>query len=224
MSRLIDLSGQRFGRLLVIERDTSKSPKERKYRTLWKCKCDCGKEVVVWANNLVRGHTLSCGCYKIETFIGRETEHGMSDTRLYEIWKGMRRRCLDPKRNSYHNYGGRGIVVCADWENDFGAFQKWAVENGYKDGLTVDRKNNDGPYSPENCKWASIKEQANNRRTNRYIDVFGEHLTISEAAQKYGIKPCTIRARIEHGWMPERAVSIILGETVKMDQIIGGAE
>lgn len=118
MSRLIDLSGQRFGRLLAIERDTSRSPKERKYRTLWKCKCDCGKEVVVWANNLVRGHTLSCGCYKIETFLDREIEHGMSDTRLYEIWKGMRRRCLDPKRNSYHNYGGRGIVVCADWEND----------------------------------------------------------------------------------------------------------
>ena len=91
MGRLIDLSGKRFGRLLAIERDTSRSPKERKYRTLWKCKCDCGKEVVVWANNLVRGHTLSCGCYKIETFIDRETEHGMSDTRLYEIWKGMSR-------------------------------------------------------------------------------------------------------------------------------------
>ena len=74
MGRLIDLSGKRFGRLLAIERDTSRSPKERKYRTLWKCKCDCGKEVVVWANNLVRGHTLSCGCYKIETFIDRETE------------------------------------------------------------------------------------------------------------------------------------------------------
>lgn len=137
MGRLIDLSGKRFGRLLAIERDTSRSPKERKYRTLWKCKCDCGKEVVVWANNLVRGHTLSCGCYKIETFIDRETEHGMSDTRLYEIWKGMRRRCLDPKRNSYHNYGGRGIVVCADWENDFKAFQKWAIENGYKNGLLL---------------------------------------------------------------------------------------
>lgn len=128
---------------------------------------------------------------------------------------------MTQKRNSYHNYGGRGIVVCADWENDFKAFQKWAIENGYKNGLTIDRKNNDGPYSPENCKWATIKEQANNRRTNRYIDVFGEHLTISEAAQKYGIKPCTIRARIEHGWAPERAVSIRPGETVKLDDIIG---
>lgn len=225
MSKLIDLTGKRFGRLVVERRITEISPKERNYRTLWQCRCDCGKTVIVWANNLVRGDTRSCGCYKSDLTSAREREHGMSDTRLYEIWKGMRRRCCDPKRNSYNNYGARGIFVCDEWDKSFNSFKDWALSSGYKDGMTIDREDNNGPYCPENCKWATMKEQANNRRTSRFIDVFGQHLTISQASEIFGIKSGTIRARLESGWSAEKAVSVHpKHHTCTLDEIIGGAE
>ena len=155
---LIDLTGQRFGRLTVLKRAETINK-----RTRWLCRCDCGEEVIVEAYNLKKGHTQSCGCLQREAASKANTTHGMRGSRLYRIWVCMHNRCYRKCYHAYNHYGGRGITICDEW-HDFQAFQYWAIENGYNDDLSIDRIDNDKGYYPDNCRWVTMEEQNRNKR------------------------------------------------------------
>ena len=181
-----DLTGLKFGRLTVIEKAGVTGQGKRGSRSLWRCKCDCGNEKVVVRNSIVTGNTQSCGCLGRETKKAMHLKHGMSKTRLWNIWINMRGRCERKSDASYPYYGGRGISICDEW-HDFEAFKNWAISHGYTDELTIDRKNPNGDYCPENCCWASRKEQSRNRRTTKKVVHSGEERTIGEIAEIEGI-------------------------------------
>lgn len=207
--KAIDLVGKRFGRLVVVERADNHSTNKHA-NAHWVCKCDCGNETVVDGHKLRRGHTKSCGCYHKDRLV----THGETNSRLYGIWKGLKWRCNSKSDRSYKYYGGRGIKVCDEWEADFQAFYDWAMENGYRDDLSIDRIDNDGNYEPENCRWVSAKEQANNRRNNIIITRNGETHTLAEWAEILGIKYSTLQKRIQGNWNIERAFAVyrLVGE------------
>jgi len=161
---LSDITNKTFNRLTVIkEVEPHITPCGTKKR-IFLCKCSCGNEKRVERGLLINGFTKSCGCLSLENTIKRSTTHGLKHHPLYSVWQNMKTRCYNPKTWNYKNYGGRGIKVCDEWRNDFKAFYDWAVNDGYSDGLSIDRRNNDGNYEPSNCKWSTAKEQANNRR------------------------------------------------------------
>ena len=191
----INIIGKRFGKLVVIKLVQEGNVHHRKYL----CLCDCGKTKVVSEDNLKRGHTKTCGCRNRGTY-------GFSGTRLYSIWLGMLSRCENPNMKNYRYYGARGISVCEEWHN-FENFRMWAICNGYKEGLTLDRINNYKQYSPSNCKWATMKEQTNHRRNSKLVTINGETHPISEWAKIVGIKEGTIRSRIWcRGWNTKKAI------------------
>lgn len=201
MSRMKDIEGRRFGSLTVLELHH----RGASGRSYWLCDCDCGNRCVVCGTNLVTGHTLSCGCLQRKVLLDRLTTHGQSKTRLYRIWKKMRRRCNIEDDPAYGDYGGRGITVCEEWE-DFPTFKQWADENGYSDKLTIDRINNGMGYSPHNCRWATNSMQANNRRSNRLVTYYGKTQNLKQWAKELGLDYKLVESRIVNlGWSVEDA-------------------
>jgi len=204
VGRFLNLTGQRFGRLVALKQ----VGKNKQQNANWLCICDCGNTVTISQSNLHRaskGYNTSCGCLRRENSRKQLTTHGLSETRLYEIWCGMKKRCFSPTDQAYSNYGGRGITICDEWLV-FERFYEWAMANGYQDHLTIERKDNNKGYSPGNCKWATMKEQANNTRRSHLITHNGQTMTVTAWAKSVGIKVNTLWARIKKGWPVERAL------------------
>lgn len=201
MRKCIDLTNKKFGRLTVIKRVENKGKE-----TCWLCKCDCGNEKIIKAKNLKSGTTQSCGCLHKEKTQKINYKHGLRKTRLYNTWANMKKRCYNKNDKRYKNYGGRGIIMCDEWQNDFMSFYNWAINNGYKENLTIDRIDVNGNYEPNNCRWATIKIQANNTTTNHYITYNNETHTIAEWADILNINYAKLHARITKSkWNIERA-------------------
>jgi len=190
---MIKMVGNRYGRLFVAEElERYKSATGRTER-VFLCECDCGNKKIIKMHTLRSGNAISCGCYKIEYLSSTKSTHGMSDTKIYHVWQSMRRRCNVPADKAFANYGARGITVCAEWESDFSEFYKWAISNGYKEGLTIERINNNKGYSPNNCKWIPRDEQNRNRRMNHYLTHGSRKKTLQEWANEIGVNRCTLR-------------------------------
>lgn len=181
--RLIDLTGKRFGRLVVIRR------LDKNY---WLCKCDCGNQKEILGSNLRTGHSTSCGCYQKEVRAKNQYSHGYRHSRIYGVYGKIKGRCCNPNNPSYERYGGRGITMCDEWMNNPKAFCEWAYEHGYKEDAkygecTIDRIDNNKGYSPDNCRIANEKVQANNRRSNLLIEHNGETKTLAEWRDFFGM-------------------------------------
>lgn len=212
MSNLIDLTGKKFGRLTVIRRvKNAKSGKSR-----WLCRCSCSEqnELIVIGTDLTRGHTQSCGCFMREQSKKYNTKHGKLYTRLYKTWKNMKNRCNNPNSDDYRIYGAEGKTVCDEWLNNFQTFYDWSMANGYdetapKGQCTLERIDGTKGYSPDNCRWATAKEQANNTRRNHVIEYNGKKQTMKQWSEELHIKYSTLAARINtYRWDIDRAFEI----------------
>ena len=201
MPKLKDLTGQRFGRLVVIARDRS----EQARRVHWLCKCDCGELTSVGSEALSGGKTLSCGCLRREKSREKATKHGYAGTPLYKCWKRMKKRCFNPNESNFEHYGGRGITVCDAWLRPE-PFIEWALANGYREGLSIDRIDVNGNYEPANCRWVTLDEQKANKRNSRRVTLFGEQTNLNQIEKKYGVCHHTISARLAAGFTPEEAL------------------
>lgn len=202
--------GMRFGRLTVmVDSDPIVNPSGQKSRTL-KCLCDCGNTVTVRYSGLISGTTRSCGCLKRENSGKHLLKHGLAKLPEYKIWKDMRKRCNNENQSHYHRYGGRGISVCKEWD-DFEVFMK---DMGTRpEGTTIDRIDNDGGYSPDNCRWVSLKENSRNKEKTRFLTFNGETRCISEWSERLGIRRKLIHERIDqYGWSVERALTEPAGD------------
>lgn len=212
-SRVTDLAGLTFGRLRVLDH----AGRDRHGKSLWNCECQCGETKIVLAQSLVSGRTVSCGCHNRERAAEQVREnsknrrtHGQSGTPMYEVWRGAIRRCTDPSSWKYPDYGGRGIAVCARWmEPDGRGLLNFIADMGERpDGMTLDRIDPDGPYGPDNCRWATQSEQQNNRRNNRLVTYRGVTLTVAQWAAAIGLNDAALRERITRlSWPVERALT-----------------
>ncbi|HBF42328.1 MAG TPA: hypothetical protein DDW42_01620 [Desulfobacteraceae bacterium] len=201
MKKEKDLTGLTFGRLTALR------PGERKGKQLyWICLCECGNEVNVNKYALTSGHTKSCGCLFREVQKKINTTHGGTYSEEYTTWCSMKQRCYYVKNKRYKDYGGRGIKVCEKWKNDFTSFLN---DMGKRpNGMSIERKNNDGDYEPSNCKWATGKQQGRNNSNNNLIKILGETKTMVEWSEdeRCKVSYVALRMRIHRGWDPERAV------------------
>lgn len=201
------LTGKIYGRLVVVERNYNMN----KGGVWWTCQCSCGNIKSVKGSNLINGGTKSCGCYKSECSSARIkailTTHGGTGTRLHKIWECMKSRCSYSKGDAYKNYGGRGITVCDEWKNDFVKFYDWALVNGYKDDLTLDRINVNGNYEPSNCRWVTRKEQNRNTRKTIYLTFNNETKCLKDWSEFYGLPYHVLKYRYHKGWSIEKALA-----------------
>lgn len=203
-----DITGQKFGRLTAIRYVGKNEDK----RALWECTCGCGNTVIVDGKSLRLGNTKSCGCYNLERIAERNKiihkTHGETNTRLFRIWSGIRTRCTNVNGEGYKNYGARGIRMCEEWLSSFETFRDWAICNGYDDSLSIDRIDVNGNYSPENCRWTTMKEQQRNRRSNKMISYNGESHCLSEWGDILGISDDVLGRRLKSkNYTIERAFS-----------------
>lgn len=207
MGNFIDLSGQRFGMLTVVERVPSNVCSGRNKGVLWICRCDCGNIKQIRAGDLKRSPFPSCGCalHQIHVKAGQQNKkHGKRNTRLYSIYQKMKQRCYNTHCPNYDLYGGRGIQVCEEWLRDFMNFYNWAIHNGYKYNLTLDRINNNGNYEPSNCRWATVMVQANNRRSTINITYKNKTQSIAMWAKEFGLPRERMWARLKSGWSMDK--------------------
>lgn len=200
-NRRLDIKGQVFGRLKVIEKMTS----NKGDKTSWKCRCSCGNSAVVRTNHLRAGLIKSCGCLQKESTKKRSTIHNMAHTVEYNVWTCMLQRCQNSNNPAFENYGGRGIKVCDEWKNDFVTFFNH-IGKRPSPKYSLDRIDNDKGYTPKNTQWATPIEQSNNRRSSRKITINGESKTLAQWAKCANIKPGTIQSRLQKGWPPEKAI------------------
>lgn len=204
MAERIVSPGVRYDRLVVV----GLSGRTRGRLPYWTCLCDCGKEKEVNQKELIRGETRSCGCYRREKMATAKTTHGQSGTRPYDSWCAMIARCKNKNNRSYKDYGGRGITVCERWSGS-GGYENFIQDMGERpEGMTLDRIDNNGPYSPENCRWATAIVQGNNKRDSRIVECFGKKMSLSDWSRETGICAGVLWMRIAKlDWTAERAMS-----------------
>lgn len=193
ISKTHNLTGLKFGKLTVIGIEQTLTRK-----TYWKCMCECGNYKIVRSDSLICGTVKSCGCLKKQQDrinLTANHSHKMSRTRLYHTWINMKSRCYNKNNKCYDIYGERGITVCDEWINSFESFKNWAAENGYSESLTLDRIDTNGNYEPDNCRWATPKEQANNRRTNHLITIDGTTKNLTQWCEYLGVKVTAVKDR-----------------------------
>lgn len=195
-----DIIGKRYGNLIVIKKI------ENSQKNDFLCKCDCGTEKVICKSSLINGLTKSCGCLIKKGKENHFYKHGLNNTRIYKIYFSMKKRCYQPKDISYKNYGGRGIIICDEWldkKDGFMNFYNWAMQNGYKDNLSIDRIDNNGNYEPDNCRWTTKTFQNNNKRNNINIKFNKETHTLKEWSKILNLKYKTIFKRYKNGYCIE---------------------
>lgn len=201
--RFKNLEGQKFGRLTVMSLGDKHTSPSGQTHTVWNCVCECGNTIAVMANSLQTGNTMSCGCLLLD----KTTKHGLSRDsgkhRISVIHAHMISRCKNSNDNAYKYYGGRGITVCKEWE-DLKTFADWAFNNGYDDYLTIDRIDVNGNYEPSNCRWITMREQQNNKRSSVRLSYKGKTHTISEWAQILNVKYDTLYSRYRYGQSEEK--------------------
>ena len=206
MGKVFDLAGKRFDRLCVIER-----VENNKYgNSVWLCQCDCGKQLRVRGDSLIKGNTKSCGCLRTEKVIERAKTHGKTNTKCYMEWANMKARCYNPNNKQYKDYGGRGITICDSWLNDFEAFYNYisTLPHFNEKGYTLNRIDNNGNYEPNNVEWADSITQANNKRNNHLITYNGKTQSLSQWAIEIGLNRSTLEQRInKYHWSIEKALT-----------------
>lgn len=208
MGKHIDITGNRYGRLLVIQRIGT----DKHGNATYLCLCDCGNMTIANVHQLKIGSKKSCGCLNDEIRCGFgarkvRLRHGESKTSLHKIWDGIKTRCYNKNNRAYKWYGAKGIHMCDEWKNSYENFSQWAKENGYSPGLTIERIDNNCDYCPSNCIWIPLREQGINKSTTKYIEYKGIVKTISDWARCSGINPGTFRDRLRRGWSIEEALN-----------------
>lgn len=194
----VDLTGKRFGKLQVVKLH---SKGHGKIPAKWECICDCGNIKLCVSGALQHGLNISCGCMQ-----GRPT-HGDWNLRVRRIWLGMISRCYNTKSISYKNYGFKGIIVCEEWK-EYANFKEWAYRSGYEEHLTLDRfPRINGNYEPSNCRWATYKDQANNKSNNRLLEMDGDTKTLQQWSDLYGVNQSRILRRLKNGWSIQEAIT-----------------
>jgi hypothetical protein len=216
MRKIIDgMVGKRFGRLTV----KGLSKRSESGHTYWVCKCKCGKIVEVLGSSLRNENTKSCGCLQDKCNTNGDRNPNSKYYPLFWSWKCMKRRCNDPKDGHYVGYGGRGITVCREWDESYQCFKKWAIKTGWNSKLTIDRIDNDGNYEPDNCRWSTSKQQAGNRRNNRWLEYGGRRMILSDWARELGVHHSSLQRRLSNGQVFEFIVEkYLIGKMRKEDR------